>query len=124
MEKIKIYKYIAALLLGLIAILFNVVGAADTVGGLATNIGKSVSSITTLMTQGAYLAGIGFAIVSILKFKQHKDNPTQIPLGTPISLLGVAAALIFLPSVIDTAGETVFGTTTGESVSGTTTIGK
>ena len=29
-----------------------------------------------LLTSGSYIAGFGFAIASILKFKAHKDNPT------------------------------------------------
>jgi intracellular multiplication protein IcmD len=57
----------------------------------------------------AYLAGLGFAIGAIMKFKQHKDNPTQIPIGTPIALIFIAAALLFLPSILGVAGSTMFG---------------
>jgi intracellular multiplication protein IcmD len=35
-----------------------------------------------------------------MKFKQHKDNPTQTPIGTPIALVFIAAALLFLPSIL------------------------
>lgn len=38
-----------------------------------------------------------------------KDKPTQIPVGTPIALLFIAAALLFLPSILGVAGETMFG---------------
>jgi hypothetical protein len=33
----------------------------------------------------------------------------QIPIGTPIALLFIGAALIFLPSLLKVAGETLFG---------------
>lgn len=54
--------------------------------------------IEEFITGGLYIAGISFAIAAIIKFKQHKDNPTQIPIGTPVALLFIAAALLFLPT--------------------------
>jgi hypothetical protein len=39
------------------------------------------------------------------------DNPTQIPIGTPIALIFIAAALIFLPTIFNVAGGTIFGPT-------------
>jgi hypothetical protein len=36
---------------------------------------------------------------AIIPFKQHKDGPTQIRTGTPISLEFIAAALLFLPTI-------------------------
>lgn len=44
-----------------------------------------------------------------MKFKQHKDNPTQITIGTPIALTFVAASLLFLPSILSVTGGTMFG---------------
>lgn len=76
-------------------------------GGVATN-PSSIGSLATLITAGAYVAGFGFALGSILKFKAHKDNPTQTPLSKPIVLLFVAAALIFLPSIFKSTGGTLF----------------
>lgn len=43
-------------------------------------------------------------VLAVFNFKQHKDNPTQTPIGTPISLVAIAAALLFLPSIIDVTG--------------------
>jgi intracellular multiplication protein IcmD len=50
-----------------------------------------------------------------MKFKQHKDNPTQIPIGTPIALVFVAGALLFLPTVLSVTGATLFGTGGGST---------
>ena len=60
-----------------------------------------------------------------MKFKAHKDNPTQIPVGTPVALMFVAAALIFLPSMFEVAGGTLFGSAGGSSagVTGLTDFG-
>ena len=38
-------------------------------------------SIAKAITAGAYVAGFGFGIAAIAKFKAHKDNPTQIHIG-------------------------------------------
>lgn len=93
----------------------------DNLGQVASTITESFGSLAKLITAGAYMAGIGFCMASMLKFKAHKDNPTQIPIGTPIALLFIGAALIFLPNIFRIAGYTIFGGTSGAGgVSGTT----
>jgi len=82
---------------------------AITIGNIAENITNSFQQIGKLMAATSYLSGFGFAIAAIFKFKQHKDNPTQIPMGTPIALLGVGVVLIFLPGIIKPTGFTIFG---------------
>ena len=83
--------------------------AGFTVGSMASTITGSFANLTKLMTAGAYLAGIGFSIGAIMKFKQHKDNPTQVPIGTPVALVFIAAALLFLPTILGMTGFTMFG---------------
>jgi intracellular multiplication protein IcmD len=85
-------------------------GTATGISGIAGNITGAFQGLGQLMIAISYLAGIGFTIASIFKFKQHKDNPTQIPMGTPIALLGVGIILIFLPAIVGPIGETIFGT--------------
>lgn len=93
----------------------------DNLGKVASTITSSFGQLAKLITAGAYMAGIGFCMASMLKFKAHKDNPTQIPIGTPIALLFIGAALIFLPNIFRIAGYTIFGGTSGAGgVSGTT----
>jgi intracellular multiplication protein IcmD len=77
----------------------NTANAGITIGNVASNITGSLGNLAMLITAGSYVAGFGFAIGAILKFKAHKDNPTQIPVGTPIALIFIAAALIFLPNI-------------------------
>jgi intracellular multiplication protein IcmD len=79
----------------------------------AANLGElsadSFSGLSQILAQQPSIPGLGFSIGAILKFKQHKDNPTQTPIGTPIALVFIAAALLFLPSIIGITGETLFG---------------
>lgn len=85
----------------------------QNIANIADTIVTSFQSVGKLMFATAYLAGFGFVIAAIFKFKQHKDNPTQIPMGTPIAMLVIGIALIFLPSIIQPAGSTIFGTSGG-----------
>ena len=75
---------------------------SDTVQGQFYWLGKLTIGM-------AFVAGIGFLIATIMKFKQFKDNPQQTPIGTPIVMLFIAILLMFLPSMIMPAGETIFG---------------
>src|SRR5688572_11849261 len=87
--------------------------AADQVSGIgaiAANITTNLEQVAYLITAASYVSGMAFAVGAIAKFKQHKDNPTQIPLSTPIVLLFVGIALIFAPSIFQAGGGTLFGT--------------
>ena len=95
----------------------EVASASQTIGTMASAIYGTFRQVTKLITAGSYLAGLAFSISAIMKFKQHKDNPTQIPIGTPISLVFIAAGLLFLPSILAVSGYTMFGAS-GGSVAG------
>ena len=97
--------------------------AGYTLGDMAAQITDSFKNVTSLITAISYLAGLAFAIGAILKFKQHKDQPGQIPIGQPIGLTLIAGALVFLPSVISTLGYTAFTNPSTATYSGTTDIG-
>lgn len=83
--------------------------SSDNLGTVATQITTSYSAIGNMMSGTAYLAGMGFGISAVFKFKQHKDNPTQIPISTPFALMAVAVTLMFLPNIYAPAGSTLFG---------------
>lgn len=82
---------------------------ATGVGQVASTVTSNIANIARLITAASYVAGMAFAVGAIVKFKAHKDNPTQIPIGTPIALLFVGAALIFIPTVFKVSGATLFG---------------
>lgn len=117
-------------ILGLLSLASLAVGtlalAAPTsgIGGVASQVTTNLAAIAKLITAGSYVVGMAFAVGAIVKFKAHKDNPTQIPIGTPIALLFVAAALIFIPTVFKVGGSTLFGASgTVAGVSGITSFG-
>lgn len=97
--------------------------AGDTLGNMASRITGTFAAIGKLITAGSYIAGLGFAVGAILKFKQHKDNPTQVQIGQPISLVLIAAALLFMPTLLSTVGGTMFGSATTAGPSGTSITG-
>jgi len=99
----------------LFAVVTDVFAANPTIGTMASSILSSFQSLAKLITGGSYIAGLGFSIGAIMKFKQHKDNPTQIPIGTPIALMFIAAALLFLPTILTMTGSTMFGASGGKT---------
>ncbi len=122
-KKLSAQRLISTLTMMFVTLGYAAMSKADvmTLGDMALTITKSFEGLAKLITAGAYMAGIGFVMASMLKFKAHKDNPTQIPIGTPIALLFVGSALIFLPHIFIIAGYTIFGGTTGAAgISGTT----
>src|SRR3990167_1222707 len=116
-------------ILALLALACFTVGTAalaaiSGVGSVAAQVTSNVGNIARLVTAASYVAGMAFAVGAIVKFKAHKDNPTQIPIGTPIALLFVGAALIFIPTVFKVGGQTLFGQSGAVAgVSGITSFG-
>lgn len=118
-------------ILGVLALSSFVVGTAAWaavsgvgIGQVASNVTSNLSAVARLITAASYVAGMAFAVGAIVKFKAHKDQPTQIPIGTPIALLFVGAALIFIPTVFKVSGGTLFGASgTVAGVSGIESFG-
>lgn len=91
---------------------------ANNIADIANIVASSFASIGKLMIATSYISGIGFSIAAIFKLKQHRDNPTQVPVGAPIALLAIGVILIFLPGVVGPIGETMFGSSNLESMAG------
>lgn len=51
------------------------------VGEIASEVSSSDANLTDIITAGSEAAGAAEAVASAEKFKMHKDNPTQIPIG-------------------------------------------
>lgn len=102
-------KNIILLVLG--AISFLVVGsifAASGIGAVAATAKSNLGALAQLITAGSYVAGMALGVAAIVKFKAHKENPTQTPISGGIALLFVSAALLFIPSVFTSTGGTLF----------------
>ena len=78
------------------------------IGAMANQINGSMTAIAELIGGVAYVAGLAFFVGALLKFKQHRDNPTQTPIGTPFTYFGISVCLVFLPNLLSATGETVF----------------
>src|SRR3990167_9179470 len=103
-------KKVILILLGLSCFILGTAALAISgAGSVAEQMTTNISGFAKLITAAAYVAGMAFVVGAIVKFKAHKDNPTQIPIGTPIALLFIGAALIFVPSVFKVSGSTLFG---------------
>ncbi len=103
-------KYLLLGLIALTALLLTGVVHAETLGDVADRLNEALKPVYSLIVGISVVAGVGFAIAAVFKFKQHKDNPTQIPVGTPIALVFIAAALIFMPSMVKVLGDSMFST--------------
>ncbi len=109
----KRYKILGwCLLSGLMTSIWAASGSND-LSGIANTLMGHFEAIGKLVTGVAYVAGFGMVISAIFKFKQHKDNPQQVPMGTPITILLVGVALIFMPSIIKPIGNSIFGSDGG-----------
>ena len=78
------------------------------IGALANQINQSMTAIAELIGSVAYVAGLAFLMGALLKFKQHRDNPTQTPIGTPFTYFAISVCLVFLPNLLTATGDTVF----------------
>jgi intracellular multiplication protein IcmD len=110
----KIVKFATSISMGITSFYVTSVLAAagdENIGDIAGRVTGTLTHVVKLLTAGAYMAGFGLTIAALFKFKQHKDNPQQVQLGTCITMLLIGVCLIFLPSIIGTGGETIFGST-------------
>ena len=77
------------------------------IGTMAASVSSTFKDIGQMIIGIAFVAGLGFGVAAIFKFKQHKDNPTQVPVGTPVAMLAISAALVFLPGFYNPLGATM-----------------
>lgn len=84
-------------------------GGGGDIASLATAVKTQATAIATLLNVAAYVAGVGFALAGVLQFKAHKENPQSTPLSKPVVMIVVAACLLFLPTIMQVAGKSVFG---------------
>ena len=107
----KIWRRISMFMSGIMLSLLSTTAAwADAdLKSIITNIMDNFQSVGQLIVAIAYVAGIALVIVGIFKLKQHRDNPQQVPMSTPITIIAVGVLLIFFPSIINPAGQSIFG---------------
>lgn len=82
---------------------------AKSVGDMAVNLDGNLEAVESLIISVGQVMGVGFVVSSIFKFKQFKDNPTQVQIGAPISLLVIGVFLSFLPALFKPASKSIYG---------------
>lgn len=97
---------------------FAATGTTSGIGAVASHALANLPGLAKLITAGSYVGGLAFGVGAIIKFKAHKDNPTQVHLSQGVVLLFVAAAMLFLPSVFLATGGTMFGSGPKATISG------
>jgi intracellular multiplication protein IcmD len=101
----------------IVALTLSFVQAVETVNQMADQLIANLGAGKTMILSLSYIAGLGFLIASFYKFKQHKDNPTQVPVGNPLTMIVIAILLMFLANMIMPIGETFFSNpTSGEDL--------
>ncbi len=93
---------------GLAAIGSPFMASAVDVAGLATTAEGQLDSVADLISSGAYIIGAATGVMSLLKFKEHNENPQQSKISKPITLLAVSGGLLALPSFL-TVGQDSLG---------------
>lgn len=103
----KMYQRLSIFLFSLCVTSFAFAEGEKNIGTIAQGISKTLSSVGQLMVAVAYLAGFGFLMFGILKFKQHKDNPQQVTLGVPVVMTIIGSVLLFVGAFIAPLGESL-----------------
>lgn len=86
---------------------------AATINDIADNIITQLAAGNEMIILMAYVSGLGFLVISFFKFKQHKDNPAQNPVGNALTILLIGVLLIYLGNLSKPLGETFFGAEDG-----------
>lgn len=80
---------------------------ANDFNNIAQNINASITNLPGLLTSLAYLFGLLFAVLGILKVKDHVEQPQQTPLREGAVRLAAGGALFALPIVSEAMFETI-----------------
>lgn len=91
------------------------------IGDMASGLQAQAGDIADLIGAAAFLLGICIAIIGLLKFRQHSQNPndSSARLSTAFTLVFVGAALVAVPTTLGVGIGSLFGSgSTNVSVDG------
>lgn len=78
---------------------------------LFNNVYSNFDQVALMIGGSAYIAGVVFVFAAMMKVKQHRDNPTQVPITTGLVFLMAGVGLIYLPNTLREGATTVFTST-------------
>ncbi|QBS11951.1 hypothetical protein [Legionella geestiana] len=75
------------------------------------NLSRSLDSVERFLTAGAYVIGIAFFFIAVIKFKHvlASRGGSREPMSVPFAYLIAGAALLYLPSSVVVLSNTTFG---------------
>ena len=93
--------------IGLAADAAKKAGSSDgTLSATVTSLTAFFKDLGPLIGSIAMVAGLIFFVASVFTFKQHRDNPTQVPIGKPITQMCISVVLMFMGQIIQPLGKT------------------
>jgi type IV secretory pathway VirB2 component (pilin) len=84
-------------------------GAANSFDNVWGSITGAVGGLPSLISVAAYIFGILFAVLGVLKIKEHVENPQQTPLKDGAIKLCAGGALFALPFLTEIMSNLVDG---------------
>ena len=67
------------------------------IGGLSNGMTSIIGGVATSLSYILLISGIFFVLGAIIKYQNHRQNPSQVRLGEPVFLLVLGLVLIALP---------------------------
>jgi hypothetical protein len=71
-----------------------------SVGDIATTLSTVVMGISKLLFYAIIVCGIAFILGAIIQYKNHRANPQQVRLSTPVIFLIVGIVLVGFPLLL------------------------
>lgn len=84
--------------------------ASDDLSDIFSQIRSSFAGAPDLLEVVAYLTALIMAVMSIIKLKDHFENPSNNPLREAVARALIAGALFALPTIVITVTATIAGT--------------
>jgi len=82
----------------------------NNLASVFTNLIKVLQPAATFITGASYVAGVGFGISALLGFKNHSEQPQQVPIKQPMIKAVVAVCLVYFGYFLQNSAGTIFGT--------------
>jgi intracellular multiplication protein IcmD len=71
--------------------------AAASLGTVSENVMIPMTGLAKIVHTISYVSGACFLVGALLQYKQHRDNPQQVRIGTPIAWALLGTTLIAIP---------------------------
>ena len=98
---------------GLALLLPETAMAYTTLANVSTTLSGTAGTAIDIVGWLATAYGVMNGFSAVTQFREHSDNPQQVPMSKPLMRAGIAAAAIGLPAVLGVGITGLFGTSDG-----------